>query len=234
MHTEEITYQYEDKNYVGFVAYPEKELAPLVLIAHTWAGRDSFVEEKAKELAELGYVAMAVDMYGDGKVGSSTEENQSLMTPLVENRDHLKGVIKAALTSGKSLKGVDVNKVAAIGYCFGGLVVLDLARSGTELNGVVSFHGLLMGSEIAKDGIRSKILVLHGERDPMVPLDMVDEFQKEMTQANADWQLHSYGNTYHAFTNPEANDASLGTQFNKDSNNRSWQSMNNFFDEIFS
>ncbi len=234
MNTEEITYQYEDKNYVGFVAYPEKELAPLVLIAHTWAGRDSFVEAKAKELAELGYVAMAVDMYGDGKVGSSTEENQSLMTPLVENRDHLKGVIKAALTSGKSLKGVDVNKVAAIGYCFGGLVVLDLARSGTELNGVVSFHGLLMGSEIAKDGIRSKILVLHGERDPMVPLDMVDEFQKEMTQANADWQLHSYGNTYHAFTNPEANDASLGTQFNKDSNNRSWKSMNNFFDEIFS
>ena len=234
MNTEEITYQYEDKNYVGFVAYPEKELAPLVLIAHTWAGRDSFVEEKAKELAELGYVAMAVDMYGDGKVGSSTEENQSLMTPLVENRDHLKGVIKAAFTSGKSLKGVDVNKVAAIGYCFGGLVVLDLARSGTELNGVVSFHGLLMGSEIAKDGIRSKILVLHGERDPMVPLDMVDEFQKEMTQANADWQLHSYGNTYHAFTNPEANDASLGTQFNKDSNNRSWKSMNNFFDEIFS
>ena len=234
MNTEEITYQYEDKNYVGFVAYPEKELAPLVLIAHTWAGRDSFVEAKAKELAELGYVAMAVDMYGDGKVGSSTEENQSLMTPLVENRDHLKGVIKAALTSGKSLKGVDVNKVAAIGYCFGGLVVLDLARSGTELNGVVSFHGLLMGSEIAKDGIRSKILVLHGERDPMVPLDMVDKFQKEMTQANADWQLHSYGNTYHAFTNPEANDASLGTQFNKDSNNRSWQSMNNFFDEIFS
>ena len=90
MKTQEITYQYEDKNYIGFVAYPEKELAPLVLIAHTWAGRDSFVEEKAKELAELGYVAMAVDMYGDGKVGSSTEENQSLMTPLVENRNLLK------------------------------------------------------------------------------------------------------------------------------------------------
>ena len=156
------------------------------------------------------------------------------MTPLVENRDHLKGVINEALTKGKSLKGVDVNNVAAIGYCFGGLVVLDLARSGTEVNGVVSFHGLLMGSEIAESGISSKILVLHGERDPMVPLEMVDEFQKEMTNANADWQLHSYGNTYHAFTNPEANDPSLGTQFNKDSNNRSWQSMNNFFEEIFS
>ena len=234
MNTEEITYQYEDKNYIGFVAYPEKELAPLVLIAHTWAGRDSFVEERAKELAELGYIAMAVDMYGDGKIGSSTEENQSLMTPLVENRNLLKGVINAALSHGKSLEGVDVNNVAAIGYCFGGLVVLDLARSGTELNGVVSFHGLLMGSEIAEAGVRSKILVLHGERDPMVPLNMVDEFQKEMTEANADWQLHSYGNTYHAFTNPEANDPSLGTQFNEDSNNRSWQSMNSFFDEIFS
>ena len=234
MKTEEITYHYEDKNYIGFVAYPDKELAPLVLIAHTWAGRDSFVEERAKEVAELGYIAKAVDMYGDGKIGSSTEENQSLMTPLVENRNLLKGVINAALSHGKSLEGVDVNNVAAIGYCFGGLVVLDLARSGTELNGVVSFHGLLMGSEIAEAGVRSKILVLHGERDPMVPLNMVDEFQKEMTEANADWQLHSYGNTYHAFTNPEANDPSLGTQFNEDSNNRSWQSMNSFFDEIFS
>ncbi len=234
MKTEEITYQYEDKDYLGFVAYPEKEIAPLVLIAHTWAGRDPFVEEKAKQLAELGYVAMAVDMYGNGKVGLTTEENQSLMTPLVENRDQLKGIINAALTNGKSLKGVDINNIAAIGYCFGGLVVLDLARSGTELNGVVSFHGLLMGSDIAETGIKSKVLVLHGERDPMVPLEMVDEFQKEMTEAKADWQLHSYGNTYHAFTNPDANDPSLGTQFSEDSNKRSWQSMKNFFDEIFS
>ncbi len=234
MKTEEITYQYEDKDYLGFVAYPEKEIAPLVLIAHTWAGRDSFVEEKAKQLAELGYVAMAVDMYGNGKVGLTTEENQSLMTPLVENRDQLKGIINAALTNGKSLEGVDINNIAAIGYCFGGLVVLDLARSGTELNGVVSFHGLLMGSDIAETGIKSKVLVLHGERDPMVPLEMVDEFQKEMTEVKADWQLHSYGNTYHAFTNPDANDPSLGTQFSEDSNKRSWQSMKNFFDEIFS
>ena len=184
MKTEVINYQYKDKDYLGYVAYPDKDLAPLVLIAHTWAGRDSFVEERAKDLADLGYVAMAVDMYGDGKIGNSTEENQSLMTPLVENRDQLKGIINSALSRGKSLQGVDANKVAAIGYCFGGLVVLDLARSGTELNGVVSFHGLLMGSEIAEVGINAKILVLHGERDPMVPLDMVDEFQKEMLTGN--------------------------------------------------
>ena len=95
MKTEVITYQYENRDYSGYVAYPEKDLAPLVLIVHTWAGRDSFVEERAKDLAGLGYVAMAVDMYGDGEVGSSTVENQSLMTPLVENRDRLKGVINA-------------------------------------------------------------------------------------------------------------------------------------------
>ena len=233
MKTEEIAYQHEDSNYIGFVAYPEKDLAPLVLIAPSWAGRDSFVENKAKELAELGYVAMAVDMYGEGRVGSSTEENQSLMTPLVENRDQLKGIINSALTCGKSLNGVDVEKVAAIGYCFGGLVVLDLARSGTDISGVVSFHGLLMSSDISTDGIQAKVLVLHGERDPMVPLSMVDDFQKEMTEAEADWQLHSYGNAYHAFTNKEANDPNLGTQYNENADKRSWQSMMNFFAEIF-
>ena len=232
MKSEVITYQYEDKDYLGYVAYPEKDLAPLVLIAHTWAGRDSFVEERANDLAGLGYVAMAVDMYGDGKVGSSTEENQSLMTPLVEDRDKLKSVINAALNEGKKLNGVDPSKVAAIGYCFGGLVVLDLARSGADVKGVVSFHGLLMDSKISEQGIKSKVLVLHGERDPMVPPVMVNEFQKEMTEAGADWQLHSYGNAYHSFTNKEANDPDLGTQYHEDADKRSWQSMMNFFSEI--
>ena len=176
---------------------------------------------------------MAVDMYGDAKVGSSTEENQSLMTPLVEDRDKLKGIINSALEAGRQLEAVEASNVAAIGYCFGGLVVLDLARSGSDVNGVVSFHGLLMDSKISEDGIKSKILVLHGERDPMVPLEMVDGFQQEMTQAGADWQLHSYGNAYHAFTNKEANDPDLGTEYNQDADRRSWQSMMNFFQEIF-
>ena len=176
---------------------------------------------------------MAVDMYGGARVGSSTEENQSMMAPLIEDRNKLKSVIISALETGKKLEGVDSSKVAAIGYCFGGLVVLDLARSGTEINGVVSFHGLLMGSEISNKGIQAKVLVLHGERDPMVPLTMIDEFQKEMTEAKADWQLHSYGNAYHAFTNPYANDPDFGTQYNKNADKRSWQSMMNFFSEIF-
>ena len=176
---------------------------------------------------------MAVDMYGEAKVGTSTEENQSLMTPLIEDRDKLKAIINSAVEAGKKIDGVDSSKVAAIGYCFGGLVVLDLARSGRDISGVVSFHGLLMSSDISTDGIQAKVLVLHGERDPMVPLSMVDDFQKEMTEAEADWQLHSYGNAYHAFTNKEANDPNLGTQYNENADKRSWQSMMNFFAEIF-
>ena len=233
MKTEEINYSHDQKNFIGYVAYPERDKAPLILIAPSWAGRDEFVKDKAEKLAREGYVAMAVDMYGDAKVGSSTEENQSLMTPLIEDRDRLKGIIKSALDAGRQLEAVEASNVAAIGYCFGGLVVLDLARSGSDINGVVSFHGLLMDSKISEEGIRSKILVLHGERDPMVPLEMIDGFQKEMTQAGADWQLHSYGNAYHAFTNQEANDPDLGTEYNQDADRRSWQSMMNFFQEIF-
>ena len=233
MKTETVNYQAKNIDLKGYVAFPDAENAPLVLIVHTWAGKDEFVHQRAEDLAALGYVGFAVDMYGNGKVGADTTENESLMTPLVSDRDMLKDRIVSALNYGKSLPGVDSSRAAAIGYCFGGLVVLDLARSGEDLSGVVSFHGLLMPSDISETGIKAKVLVLHGERDPMVPLDMVDAFQKEMTEADADWQLHSYGGTYHAFTNPDANDPNLGTQFNQSANERSWQSMKNFFAEIF-
>ncbi len=150
MKTETVNYQATDIELKGYIAYPDKEKAPLVLIAHTWAGKDDFVHERAEDLAALGYVGFAVDMYGNGKVGSSTEENQSLMAPLLSDRDVLKDRIISALHFGKSLPGVDPNKVAAIGYCLGGLVVLDLARSGENFQGVVSFHGLLMESDISE------------------------------------------------------------------------------------
>ena len=234
MKNELINYKEGNTDLIGYVAYPEVENSPLVLIAHTWAGRDQFVHDRADELASLGYTAFAVDMYGDGKVGKDPSENEALMSPLIGDRQLLKKRINAALEHGKTLSGVNSSSIGAIGYCFGGLVVLDLARSGANINGVVSFHGLLMGSEISSVGIKAKILALHGERDPMVPLDMVDGFQKEMTLAVADWQLHSYGGTYHAFTNPDANDPALGAQYNESANKRSWKSMQNFLDEIFS
>ena len=234
MKTEVTLYKEGNINLEGYVAYPEQDSSPLILIAPTWAGKDDFVHDRAHELASLGFTAFAVDMYGDGKVGSDALENEALMTPLIQDRNLLKRRIIAALTHGKTLPGIDVDRIAAIGYCFGGLVVLDLARAGESLKGVVSFHGLLMGSDISSGGIKAKVLALHGERDPMVPLEMVDDFQKEMTSATADWQLHSYGGTFHAFTNPEANDPDLGTQYNDFANKRSWKSMQNFFEEIFS
>jgi len=230
---QEVRYECNEKKMVGYAAFPDSKSSPLVLIAPTWAGKDNFVHERACDLANLGYTAFAIDMYGDGKVGSGPSENESLMTPLLENRDMLKQRVLAALEIGKNLNGVDSSKVAAIGYCFGGLVALDLARSGADINGVVSFHGLLMPSSIAQNGIKSKVLVLHGERDPMVPLSMVNDFQQEMTKENVDWQLHSYGGTYHAFTNPDANDIEMGALFNDEANKRSWNSMLNFFNEIF-
>ena len=190
---------------------------------------------------------MAIDLYGDHvpederlwpeditKVDAFNKKCFKGLVSLDHDHKKFRSLLKSWLDIGLGLPYVDNNySPAAIGYCFGGLVVLDLARSGEQLRGVVSFHGLLMPSDISKGGIKAKVLVLHGERDPMVPLDMVDSFQNEMTTAGVDWQLHSYGGTYHAFTNPGANDPSLGTQYNKSANDRSWQSMTNFFGEIF-
>ena len=124
MRTEQIQYKVNGNNMLGYVAYSDSDSSPLVLIAHTWAGKDSFVHDRADDLAKLGYTAMAVDMYGEGRVGADAAENESLMTPLVSNRDELKDRIQAALEVGRKLEGVNPAKVAAIGYCFGGLVVL--------------------------------------------------------------------------------------------------------------
>lgn len=208
---------------------------PAVLICHTWAGRNEFVKDKARKLAALGYVGFALDMYGDGKVGANNEENARLMQPLRADRALLQRRITAALAAVKELPSVDIDKIAAIGFCFGGLCVLDLARTGAALNGVVSFHGLLDPPSNTKGRqIKAKVLVLHGYDDPMaVPQQMV-ALQNELTEAGADWQLISYGNTMHGFTNPLANDPAFGTVYQPVTERRSWLAMQNFLDEIFS
>lgn len=207
---------------------------PAVLINHTWAGRDEFVAVKAKKLAALGYLGFAVDMYGKGVLGSSSEENANLMQPFMENRGMLQQRMKAALAAVKLMPWVDDTKIAAIGFCFGGLCVLDLARTGADLKGVVSFHGLLGAPHNTKGNvIKAKILALHGHDDPMGPVEQVIAFEQEMTTAGADWQLHVYGNTQHAFTNPKANDPGFGTVYQPDADRRSWLAMENFLTEIF-
>ncbi|MGR8999540.1 MAG: dienelactone hydrolase family protein [Gammaproteobacteria bacterium] len=207
---------------------------PAVLINHTWVGRDDFVAEKAKKIAALGYVGFAVDMYGKGILGSSPDENAKLMQPFMDNREMLQKRMQAALYAVKLMPWVDDSKVAAMGFCFGGLCSLDLARTGVDLKGVVSFHGLLGAPGNTQDNaIKAKILALHGHDDPLVPVEQVIAFEQEMTKAGADWQLHTFGNTMHAFTNPAANNPDFGTVYQPDADRRSWLLMENFLTEIF-
>jgi dienelactone hydrolase len=207
---------------------------PAVLINHTWVGRDDFVAEKAVKLAELGYVGFAVDMYGKGVLGSSAEKNAKLMQPFMDNRQMLQKRMHAALYAVKLLPWVDDSKIAAIGFCFGGLCSLDLARTGADLKGVVSFHGLLSApGNTQNNAIKAKILALHGHDDPMVPVEQVIAFEQEMTKAGADWQLHTFGHTMHAFTNPVANNQDFGTVYQPVADRRSWLAMENFLAEVF-
>jgi len=156
------------------------------------------------------------------------------MQPFMENRALLQQRIGAALDTVKQLPFVNNDKIAAIGFCFGGLCVLDLARTGAPIQGVVSFHGLLLPAHnIPQPEISAKVLVLHGHDDPMVSSDQVVELQHELTQSGADWQLHQYGNTMHAFTNPLANDPDFGTVYQRNADYRSWLSMQHFLAELF-
>ena len=183
-----VGYLDEDVLLEAFFAYDDalEGRRPAVLISHAWGGRDEFVAEKAKKLAELGYVGFALDMYGKGVRGGNPEENAKLMQPFMEDRAMLQKRIQAALYAVKLLPWVDDKKVAAIGFCFGGLCVLDLARTGAELQGVVSFHGLLGAPDnLTKPQIKAKILVLHGHDDPMGPVDQVIALEQELTAAGA-------------------------------------------------
>lgn len=235
MRNETVNYSHNDTKCEAYVAYPEGVGPfPTVLIAHAWAGRDEFACKKADALAELGYVGFALDMYGDAKIGSSNEENGQLIQPFIQDRQFLLDRISAAFNKAQELSAVDKNKMGVMGFCFGGLCALDLARSGAALKGAVAFHALLGAPENIKSGkITSKILSLHGHDDPMATPDHVLTFQTEMTNASADWQMHIYGNTKHAFTNPEANDPSLGTVYDQAADKRSWQAMLNFWEEVF-
>ncbi|OAI10616.1 carboxymethylenebutenolidase [Methylomonas lenta] len=220
----------------GFFAFDDAiaGIRPVVLIHHAWAGRDEFVANKAKSLAELGYLAFAADMYGKGILGSSPEQNGQLMQPFMQDRAKLQKRLHAALATVKLMPWADNGRIAAMGFCFGGLCALDLARTGVDIRGVVSFHGLLVAADnIPQPQIKAKVLVLHGHDDPMGPPEQVLALQTELTQAGADWQLHSYGGTMHAFTNPLANDPDFGTVYQGQADKRSWQAMQNFFEEIF-
>lgn len=236
MHTSNYTYYQDGQELQGFLAYDENygQPRPAVLVAHDWSGRNEFACKKAKMLAEMGYVGFAIDMYGEARLAQTVEEKTRCIEPFIQDRVLLRERILAAFNAVAGLAQVDSKRIAAIGFCFGGLCVLDLARSGTDLKGVVSFHGLLNKSEnLPNEAISAKILVLHGYDDPMVRPEQVHAFCQEMTAAQADWQVHIYGSTQHAFANPEAHDKQLGTIYNARAERRALQAMGNFLAELF-
>lgn len=238
MTLQKTTVEYFDRKTCleGFFVYDDAVSRPLpaVLIAHAWGGRDDFVMDKALKLAQLGYATFALDIYGKGILGRSIQENSALMSPFMKDRALLQRRLTAGLETVRNQKPVNPDKIAAMGFCFGGLCVLDLARTGADLCGVVSFHGLLAApGNTSGNAIKAKVLVLHGHADPMAPAEEIKLLQDELTRAGSDWQLHVYGNTLHAFTNPLANDPNFGTLYEPRADRRSWQTMRLFFEECF-
>jgi dienelactone hydrolase len=218
----------------GFFCYDESQPAPrpTVLINHSGVGRNDFFDRKARRLAWSGYACLVLDNYGKGKRGGAPELNAALMAPFMSDRALLRRRLLAGLAAARALPIVDAKRIAVIGFCFGGLCALDFARANADVRGVVSIHGLLKPSGLTEPKITARVLMLHGYDDPLAPPDDVLAVAKEFTAAGADWQLHAYGHTAHAFTNPSANDRAGGLQYDEAADRRSWHALEEFLGEV--
>lgn len=237
--TEDISYSSDSAALTGFVAYDSSSTAkrPVVLIVHEWWGLNDYVKGRAKQLAELGYLAIAVDMYGNGKKGSNPEEAATLAGPFYQNPAFAKSRFDAAVAKIKTFSQADTTKIAAIGYCFGGSVVLNVARLGEELKGVVSFHGNLVGVPADKNLLKAKVLVCHGNLDQFVKAEEVTTFKKQMDSIHADYTFKAYDGATHAFSNPAATEWGkkfmIPIAYNAAADVASWNEMKMFFEKIF-
>ncbi len=235
--TETVEYKQGDTTLEGVHVYDDTKQGkrPGVLIVHQWKGLGPYEKERGQMLAKLGYNVFAVDIYGQGVRPTNPKDAGALAGKYKSDRALLRERVKAGLETLKKNELTDGKKIAAIGYCFGGTTVLELARSGADIAGVVSFHGGL-GTPNPGDAenIKCKVLALHGADDPNVPVQEVEEFGKEMHDAKVDWQLVAYGNAVHSFTDWNAgNDNSKGAAYNEKADKRSWEDMKQFFAEIF-
>jgi dienelactone hydrolase len=237
IHTQIIEYKLGDTTLEGFVAYNAAVHGkrPGVLIVHQWLGLTDYEKKRAEMLAQLGYVAFCADIYGKGVRPQNTAEAGAQAGKYKNDRNLLRARVNAGLDALRQQPLVDPKRVAAIGYCFGGTTVLELARSGADIAGVVSFHGGL-DSPTPADGknIKCKVLVCHGADDPYEKPQDLAAFESELRDAKVDWQLIQYGGAVHSFTQPMAgNDNSKGAAYNEKADKRSWEAMKQFLAEIF-
>ncbi|MGD0745585.1 MAG: dienelactone hydrolase family protein [Verrucomicrobiota bacterium] len=237
IHTETVEYKQGDTTLEGFVAYDDaiQGKRPGVLVVHQWLGLTDYEKHRAEMLAQLGYVAFCADIYGKGVRPRNTAEAGAQAGKYKSDRRLLRARVNAGLDALRQQPLADPKRIAAIGYCFGGTTVLELARSGADVAGVVSFHGGLDAPDPA-DGknIKCKVLVCHGADDPSSSPQDIAALENEMRNGSVDWQLIKYGGAVHSFTQPNAgNDNSKGAAYNEKADQRSWEAMKQFFAEIF-
>jgi len=231
-----IEYKQGDTPLEGYLAYDDalSGKRPGILVVHEWKGLNDYAKHRADMLAQLGYVAFAADIYGKGIRPQTIEEAGALAGKYKSDRGLLRARVNVALDVLKAAPNVDVTKLAAIGYCFGGTAVLELGRSGADIKGIVSFHGGL-SSPTPQDAknIKAKVLALHGAADPFVKADEVAAFEKEMTDAKVNYRLIKYPGAMHGFTNPDNKNVPPGALYNEAADKASWIEMQKFFKEIF-
>jgi len=238
--TKEITYSSGGVSMKGYVAYDDaiKGKRPGVLVVHEWWGNNNYARKRARMLAELGYTALSVDMYGDGKTADHKDDAAALATQVAKDMPVAKARFEAGMKALKKEKTVDAGNIAAIGYCFGGSVVLNMARLGVDLKGVASFHGSLGGLAAAEKGkVKARVAVFTGEADPMVPTDQIAAFRQQMDAAGANYSVVSYPGVKHSFTNPQADEYakrfSLPVAYDAKADEDSWAQLKTFLKDIF-
>jgi len=238
MKEESVTYTLDTLNMNNYMVYDEniEGKRPAVLVIHEWWGLNDYAKDRAKMLAEMGYIAMAVDMYGNGRMGNDPGAAQNLAMPYYQNPGMAKKIFDRALEEFKKNPNVDQTKIAGIGYCFGGGMLLNFARMGEPLNGIVSFHGSLLGTPADKNLTKAEILVCHGEKDDFVNAE-VAPFKKQMDSIGKAYTFITYPNATHAFTNPDATETgkkfNMPIEYNKAADSASWNDMKVFFGKIF-
>jgi dienelactone hydrolase len=236
---ENISYKIDSLTMDGYVVYDENKQGkrPAVLVVHEWWGLNDYTRSRARQLAGLGYIAMAVDMYGNGRRADNPTDAQNLATPFYKDPALAKARFDAALDKLKTYAQVDTANIAGIGYCFGGGVLINIARMGEPLKGIVSFHGSLIGTPADKSLLRSKILVCHGDDDKFVLPAEVAAFKKQMDSIGADYTFKSYAGATHAFSNPAATangqKFNIPIAYNAAADTASWNEMKTFFSGLF-